>query len=393
MSSKLAAEALLACCVVLVACGQQVSLVDDAGPDATDVDAAEVPDAAEPETRDSGPVCRHGETPCGGECVDTAIDGRHCGTCGTTCGSGLGCFGAECTTPARLSTARVAFGATLGPDGLIYAIAGVDARGEIIATVEVYDARTNLWTEVAPRPAPRAIVGAAYGTDGRIYSVGGIDASYAPTAGVDALDLLEGVWTEAVAAPTATVQFGLAVTPDGRICRIGGTDRFGPVATADGYDVEVARWSTLSDLPMARQGLSAVTSRDGRLWAVGGGVPEGMEAHATNAVEVYDPQGDVWASGPAMAEPRFEPAAVALGEGILVTGGHGEGHETLESTEILEGDAWIEGPPMSEPRAAHAAVLGEDGRVFVFGGHGAEDWDVLDTMEVYDPSTDAWVPR
>jgi len=52
-----------------------------------------------------------------------------------------------------------------------------------------------------------------------------------------------------------------------------------------------------------------------------------------------------------------------------------------------QGDAWTQLASMSTGRRSHAsAVVG--GKLYVFGGHGAEDR--LSTVDVYDPASDSW---
>jgi hypothetical protein len=63
----------------------------DAGPDGPAPDTA--PDG---DGRDPSPTCMAGLTRCGGECVDTDEDRRHCGGCGNTCGTYETCEDGSC---------------------------------------------------------------------------------------------------------------------------------------------------------------------------------------------------------------------------------------------------------------------------------------------------------
>ena len=56
--------------------------------------------------------CRHGKTACGGGCVDTATDPKHCGGCGTRCVPGQACVGGACTCDGQSGCAGCCAGNT-----------------------------------------------------------------------------------------------------------------------------------------------------------------------------------------------------------------------------------------------------------------------------------------
>jgi len=111
-------------------------------------------------------------------------------------------------------------GATLGPDGRVYAIGGFDANAyRYTARAQVYDPRKATWSEAAPLPVPVSNMGAVMAVGGQLYAMGAYDgdfvpgveaqvAIYGPSIGVDSLGALPGA--------TLTVS-GTGFTPNGTV--------------------------------------------------------------------------------------------------------------------------------------------------------------------------------
>lgn len=80
------------------------------GCSATDVVGLSAPDASAPSTETAGadaatgPLCD--KTVCGGSCVDTQIDPKNCGACGTACGEGLSCQAGQCALACAGGTSK-----------------------------------------------------------------------------------------------------------------------------------------------------------------------------------------------------------------------------------------------------------------------------------------------
>ncbi len=95
-----------------------------------------------------------------------------------------------------------------------------------LASVECYDPKTNAWTERAPLPTPRQAMGAALGADGKIYVVGGAP-SYAHPRPMDVVEV---------------------------------------------YDPEADAWSPGPHLTYPRRGHAVVSTKEGKIYAIGGWV-------------------------------------------------------------------------------------------------------------------------
>jgi len=100
----------------------------------------------------------------------------------------------------------------------------IKAADSSLASVEIYDPKTESWSKGAPTPTPRQAMGAALGADGRIYVVGGTK-SYSdpdPLDTVEIYDPASDTWEKG--PPLLYPRRGHAVvaTPDGKIYAIGG---------------------------------------------------------------------------------------------------------------------------------------------------------------------------
>lgn len=166
-----------------------------------------------------------------------------------------------------MPTPRFWLAATAGLDGRIYAIGGINSLLVYQDVVEVYDPRTGLWSQLASLPSPRAHLAAVTGSDGRIYAIGGYDGRFLPT--VDIYDPATNRWTAGPPMPTA--RFAIATKgPDERIYVVGGFNG-SVLTTVEAYNPLNGEWDeTVPDLEVARYGLAAATSRDGRVFALGG---------------------------------------------------------------------------------------------------------------------------
>ena len=102
-----------------------------------------------------------------------------------------------------------------------------------------------------------------------------------------------------------------------------------------------ASWGTGAPLPSPRVRLTAVSDRNGYVYAIGGEDPVTGQVVAT----VF----------------RYNPSA----------------------------NRWRTVTPMPVARTAAVAVRGNDGRLYVFGGRNAAG-QALDRTEAYDPSTGTW---
>ncbi len=118
-------------------------------------------------------------------------------------------------------------------------------------------------------PSARTEVTAAT-LNGRIYVVGGLDADGNSLATVEVFDPEREAWSNAAPLPEGRDHQRLAVLR-GRLYSVGGFSRFlgPPTADVSVYDEHIDRWNAVASLPQPR-GAHATAVADGRIWVFGG---------------------------------------------------------------------------------------------------------------------------
>jgi N-acetylneuraminic acid mutarotase len=176
------------------------------------------------------------------------------------------------------------------------------------------------------------------------------------------------------------------------------------------YDPAADRWTRKSPMALASHHV-AVAELGGKIYAFGGFVPPASGPPAwvpiDNAWE-YDPAGDTWRALAPMPTRRGSPVAAAVGGKLYVIGGvsthpgsaetavhPARPHRSLDTVEEYDPatNAWRARSPMPTARN-HAAVGAVGGKVYVIGGRLGAGFITLasntDIVEEYDPATDQW---
>lgn len=155
------------------------------------------------------------------------------------------------------------------------------------------------------------------------------------------------------------------------------------------YTPSTNSWAPGPPLPQRRTDVVATSDDYGRIWVTGGTLKGGR---LTDSVVVYDPNRPElgWQPKPSLLTPRSSAASVGDADGrIYVMGGFTDETKGMANTmEVYDPatNAWSRGTPFVLPRQAPGAATGADGRIYLVGGSGSN------TVEVYDPRTRAWTP-
>jgi N-acetylneuraminic acid mutarotase len=136
---------------------------------------------------------------------------------------------------------------------------------------------------------------------------------------------------------------------------------------------------------------SAFAVHKGKLYVVGGWDDE--EGETWRSVEVYDFATQQWSLLPTeMATARTFHGCVVCEDKLYVVGGEDAEDTTLASVEVYDyaTETWSILPaPMPQARAwISNAVVQHNGKVYVVGGVGGEEW--LKSVAVYDIAAEAW---
>jgi len=135
---------------------------------------------------------------------------------------------------ARYGLSVVSENGARGLHVVIFAIGGKNASG-VLNTVEAYDPKTNRWKTVAPMPTARYFAGAAQSnipnTPGFIVA-GGIDAKGNVLNTVEEYDAVHNTWTTLPPLHIARYQIAAVQDMNGDVLAIGGIDASGKVSDA-----------------------------------------------------------------------------------------------------------------------------------------------------------------
>ena len=145
-----------------------------------------------------------------------------------------------------------------------------------------------------------------------------------------------------------------------------------------------SRWHERAQMPTRRAYL-ALAAVEGRIFAITGQTPEGITA----AVEIYDPEDNIWTRGSDKPTPVTYVSAAVIGTEVYVPGGCNDEGAPTQMVEVYDvpTDSWRAVSPLPEPRCAYALAAAEE-KLYLFGG-----WDgarYVATAYVYDPQADAW---
>ncbi|HEX8703142.1 MAG TPA: kelch repeat-containing protein [Myxococcaceae bacterium] len=249
------------------------------------------------------------------------------------------------TSSSPMHQARYGHSATLMPNGKVL-VAGGYANGKAVASSEVYDPETRVWTRTR-----------------------------------SALEFARG-------GHTATL------LSTGKVLVVGGGElSTPPIRAMEVYDPNTESWLTVGKTSLARIGHTATQLPNGRVLVAGGRGGSDAGATITPVPDLYDPISNNWFyHGERMLKPRvFHTATLLEGGRVLVAGGEGENGELLDSAELYDPSTrlWSSAGTMSSARSAHSATLLPTGQVLVTGGYGA-DGSVLASAELYDPASGSW---
>ena len=212
-----------------------------------------------------------------------------------------------------LTVGRAAAGAALLPNGRVLVVAGIQfglGTGPSPAdSAELYDPASGSFRPAGnltvPRPAATAVVLSA---TGKVLVLGDfLDGQ----ASAEVYDPVTGSFSATGAPLTLISSSAVAELANGLVLVCGGSVAIGPVITdsAQVYDPVTATFSAIAGMNIARQQHTATLLRDGRVLVVGGYSSNGLSA--VESTELYDPEADF---GLALEEPIVyaNPASRAI---------------------------------------------------------------------------------
>jgi Kelch motif/Galactose oxidase, central domain len=280
------------------------------------------------------------------------------------------------TRIAPMNTARSAPAAVRLEDGRVMVIGGADENFNFLASAEIYDPRTDMWsTNTASMKQKRFEDFTAVLLPGRkVLVAGGFDTGFVPLNSAEIYDQKTNTWTPTGSMNVARGEFATVVLNDGRVLAVGGVSSVGPLASAEIYDPRTGIWTLTGSMSMpGRNDLALVVLRNGRVLAAGGATGGETSPRLTSA-EIFDPDTGQWTpTGPmTAARSEVEYASVLLPDGrVLVPGGYTAAHTPVSSSDLYDPrtGTWTASGSMSVVRAGHSSIVLRGIRgVLVMGG-------------------------
>jgi Galactose oxidase, central domain/Kelch motif len=276
-----------------------------------------------------------------------------------------------------MSESRGSFTATSLVDGRVLVVGGNNISQRWLASAEIYDPVSGLWTPTEPKEPHGIGHTATLLMDGRVLVVGGCigDGPSGWSNRAELFDPATNSWSEAYMMSNSRCNHAAALLSDGRVLVAGGEDGEGILNSTEIFDPATRLWSKTGNLITARGRAEMVRLSDGRLLVTGGLAKDINGLHALITVEIYDMKSGKWTEAASMGHARYGHTADMLPGGLVIVIGGLEkaemnSDEFLKSVEIYdpEGNTWTEIASLTVPRAFHSTNLLPDGHILVMGG-------------------------
>ena len=296
-----------------------------------------------------------------------------------------------------MGTARIHHAAARLRDGRVLVVGGNDGSnfiGKVLSSAEIYDPATGAWSPTGSMTVTRYFPMATALSDGRVLVTGGVQSAPAfnPLASAEVYDPATGVWTPAGSMSTPRVNHTAVLLANGKVLVAGGARIGTYLASAELYDPVTGAWTSTGSMNSVRGDHTATLLRDGKVLAAAGydGNNAAVHGGTLDSAEVYDPVTGVWTPTAAMRSPHNYAVAARLPDGKVLVAGGVDGSAgaagILAAAEVYDPvtGKWTSTGSMNVARAAGpdvaATPLG-DGDVLIEGGVGTNGQ--LGSAEVY----------
>lgn len=308
--------------------------------------------------------------------------------------------------PTELRWYHADSGPVLLKDGQVLVAGGSDGNENTPGVTALFDAATNAWTPGPPQLTARKEATVTRLDDGRVLVAGGVSgpAQYG-TAGLATTELYEprtGVWTAGPPMAQARFNHNAVRLGNGKVLVAGGVSRTsvstsGTLDTAELFDSVTNTWTSTGSMTDRRSLATITRLADGRALIVGGVVDTGYGASVELALcELYDPRTGRWSPSGSSATTRATHQTVALPEGgALAFGGWRAAaigaRQSLYSQRLVERFdpttlEWTPHATMPFGRATFRAVTLVSGKILLIGGVDTPLNDAgYQNATVYDP--------
>lgn len=291
----------------------------------------------------------------------------------------------------NLINARQEHTSTLLPSGQVLITGGHNGIPSL-ASAELYDQATGIFSSTGSMGVERYGHTATLLSNGKVLIAGGITSSMngITLATAEIYDPVTGLFSATGSMTTARIHHTATLLLDGKVLIAGGSGAGGSVGQGEIFDPTSGTFSPTGNMAVAKRAHTATRLVDGRVLITGGQ----NGATFLQSAEIYDPATGLFSLTGTMSVGRVSHTATLLLNGkVLITGGFGgTGSAAIynSSAELYDpaSASFVGTGNMSSPRWLHAATLLANGQVLVSGGrNGAYLSNALVMVDLYDPAT------
>jgi hypothetical protein len=233
------------------------------------------------------------------------------------------------STTGSLALGRSFHTATMLADGRVLVAGGFNTPD-----CEIYDPVSGTWTVTGRLNTPRYFHRAVLLSDGRVLVAGGFHFRTGHQgenlASAELYDPATGVWTFTGSLSIPRQDQIFLLLPTGKVLCAGGDNGGVFLATSELYNPTTGTWSATGSLTTARAS-GATLLPNGRVLAAGGGNP-----FALASAELYDSASGSWSVTTSLATARETPLTLLLDGRVLASGGLGSNSGSVTNCEVYD---------------------------------------------------------
>lgn len=229
----------------------------------------------------------------------------------------------------------------------IYVVGGQNKAIMATNVNEVYDTKTNTWSQKAEYPI---LADAMFGfaANGIGYCAGGLNENSLPIDDVYYYTPSTNTWTKTTSLPERLASMTSTSIGNYGYCVSGITAIGGIGDKIYRFDTTSQEWAALTTIPVPRN--SAVVEAIGtKLYIIGG---SDISGNSFSETQIYDTSTNTWSEGKAMPTPRGFAGGFKDTRSIYIVGGLDERQYSVNTNEIYDtiSNTWKSGTPMTYQR-------------------------------------------